>query len=79
MARISYVEADKAPADVKATYDKMQAATGRVSNLMKILAHYPKGMQGVLSLVVGMREGKLDPKLRELAYLKASRLNGCHY
>ncbi len=79
MARVSYVEADRAPAEVKAAYDKVQAATGRIPNFLKIPAHYPKGMQAFLPLNAGLREGKLDPKLRELGYLKASRINGCHY
>ncbi len=79
MARLSYVEPDRAPAEVKATYDKVQAAAGRVPNFLKILAHFPKGMQTFLPLNAALREGKLDPKLRELAYLKASRINGCHY
>lgn len=79
MARVSYVEAETAPPEVKATYDAQVAATGWVSNLMKILAHYPKGMQATRGLVFAAREGHLDPKLRELAYLKVSRVNGCHY
>ena len=79
MARLSYVEADKAPPEVKATYDKVQAATGRVPNFLKLLAHFPKGMQAAMGLMGAAREGKLDPKLRELAYLKVSKINGCHY
>ena len=79
MARVSYVEAERAPADVKATYEKVQAARGSVPNFLKILAHYPKGMQAAMGLMGAAREGKLDPKLRELAYLKTSRINGCHY
>jgi len=79
MARLPYVEPNQAPPDVKATYDKVQAATGRVPNFLKILAHFPKGMQAAMGLTGVAREGKLDPKLRELAYLKVSKINGCHY
>ncbi len=79
MARLSYVEPDRAPAEVKAVYAKVQAATGRVPNLLKLLAHYPKGMQAAMGLMGAAREGKLDPKLRELAYLRTSKINGCHY
>jgi alkylhydroperoxidase family enzyme len=79
MPRLSYVEADAAPPDVKATYEKLQAAQGRVSNFMKILAHHPKGLEAVAGMFGGVRAGKLDPKLRQLAYLAASRINGCHY
>ncbi len=79
MARVSYVEPDQAPPDVKAAYEKMKAARGWVSNFVKILAHYPKGMHVAVGMLGGLREGKLDPKLRQLAYIKASRINGCHY
>ncbi len=79
MPRLSYVEADAAPPDVKASYEKMKAARGWVSNFVKILAHFPKGMHAAVGMLGGLREGKLDPKLRQLAYIKASRINGCHY
>ncbi len=79
MARLPYVEPDTAPAEVKAAYEKARAATGRISNFMKLLAHFPPGMQAAMALMGAAREGKLDPKLRELAYLKVSKINGCHY
>ncbi len=78
-ARVSYVEAERASEEVRGAYEKVKAATGRVSNLVRILAHFPRGMMGTMGLLSSLREGELDPKLRELAYLKTSRLNGCHY
>ncbi len=79
MARLPYVEADRSPAKVPSTYEKVQPAAGRVPNFLKVLAHFPKGMQGFLLVNGVLREGTLDPRPRELAHLKASRIDGCHY
>lgn len=79
MARIPYVDRERAPEEVRLIYDKVQAATGRVPNMVRLLAHFPKGLAAFLPFSGALREGKLDPKLRELGYLKASEVNGCHY
>ena len=79
MARVSDVEKDQAPDEVRLIYDKVQAAAGRVPNMVRLLAHFPKGLASFLPFSGALREGKLDPKLRELGYLKASQVNGCHY
>lgn len=79
MARVPYLERDEVPADLQAVYDATQKAIGRVPNFHKVLAHAPKVLTGYLGLGGALREVKLDPKLRELAYLKTSQLNRCHY
>lgn len=79
MARVPYVERDQLPAELQAVYDTLQKAIGRVPNFYKVLAHSSKVLTGYLGLGGALRETKLDPKLRELAYLKTSQLNRCHY
>jgi alkylhydroperoxidase family enzyme len=79
MARVPYLERDQVPVDLQAVYDTTQKAIGRVPNFHKVLAHFPKALTGYLGLGAALREMKLDPKLRELAYLKTSQLNRCHY
>jgi hypothetical protein len=58
MPRLSYVEPDKAPPEVQATYEKLKAARGRMPNFMKIFDHYPKGMHAALGLMGALRESK---------------------
>lgn len=79
MARIPYLERDQVPAELQTVYDTTQKAIGRVPNFHKVLAHSPKVLTGYLALGGAFREMKLDAKLRELAYLKTSQLNRCHY
>lgn len=79
MARVPYVERDQAPADVQAIYDGVQKVTGRVPNFYRLLAHSPKVLAGYVGMSGGLKASKLDPKLRELAYLKTSQLNHCNY
>jgi alkylhydroperoxidase family enzyme len=78
-ARIPYVERETASPDVQDVYDKMQKATGRVGNFVKLTAHHPPSFAPFWTWYPKLREGALDPKLRQLAYVKASQLNGCHY
>ncbi len=48
-------------------------------NLFRAMAHNPAVLQGFLALNGSLQKFQLDPKLRELAYLKASTINGCDY
>lgn len=78
-ARLAYVERDQAPPEVQEAYDKAQKTMGRVSNFVKIMANHPQSVPGFLAWYPRLREGALDIKLRQLAYVKASQLNGCNY
>ncbi len=78
-ARLPYVEREQAPASVQAVYDAVQKATGRVPNLFKLMAHHARSLPGFAQWYPTLREGALDIKLRQLAYVRASQLNGCHY
>ena len=79
MARVPYLEREQVPPDLQTVYDTTQKAIGRIPNFHKVLAHLPKALTGYLGLGGALRELKLDPKLRELAYLKTSQLNHCDY
>ncbi len=78
-ARLPYLERDKVSADAQAVYDTLQKATGRVGNIFKLMAHHAKSLAPFLVWYPTLREGALDIKLRQLAYVKASQLNGCNY
>lgn len=78
-ARLPYVERDQAPPEVQEAYDRAQKAMGRVSNFVKLMANHPRSVPGFLAWYPTLREGALDIKLRQLAHVKASQLNGCNY
>jgi alkylhydroperoxidase family enzyme len=78
-ARLPYLEHDQAPSDVQHVYDGLQKASGRLLNFYKLIAHHARSFAGFVAWYPTLREGPLDLKLRQLAYVKVSQLNGCHY
>ena len=80
MSRIPLVEPENAPPEVRALYDKFEAAGFDVLNVMKMFANNHHALAGMYAFVSGLYfHGKLAPRYRELAYLRASQLNSCHY
>jgi alkylhydroperoxidase family enzyme len=77
--RLPYIERDQAPPEIQDLYDKAEKAMGRVPNLFKLMAHHPKSLPLFFAWYPTLREGALDIKLRQLAYVKASQVNGCNY
>ena len=78
--QIELVEKDKAPDLVRRIYDGLEHAGRPVGNLHKVLAHKPDVLRTYLQLSGAvMAEGALPLKLKELAYLRPSILNGCAY
>ncbi|MFQ5881210.1 MAG: carboxymuconolactone decarboxylase family protein [Candidatus Methylomirabilales bacterium] len=79
MARIPYVEKEQAPEEIRQIYENIEKARGMVPNLLKLMAYSPGLLRGFLGLNTALPGAKVDPRLRELAYLKTSQVNGCHY
>jgi uncharacterized peroxidase-related enzyme len=79
MALVSYVSNDNAAEKIKPVFEGMEKKIGAVPNIFRALAHYPEMLEGFLSLNSTLSKTKLDGKLRELAYIKTSQLNGCDY
>jgi alkylhydroperoxidase family enzyme len=78
-ARLPYLERDQVPPEVQTVYDNLEKATGRVLNIFKLMAHHARSLPPFLQWYPTLREGALDIKLRQLAYVKASQLNNCTY
>ncbi|HEV8673083.1 MAG TPA: carboxymuconolactone decarboxylase family protein [Methylomirabilota bacterium] len=78
-ARLPYLERPQVPEDVQSVYDRLEKATGRVLNIFKLMAYHAKSVPPFLQWYPTLREGPLDLKLRQLAYVKASQLNRCRY
>ncbi len=74
------LERDEAPETVKRIYDAIERDIGRVPNFFKLLGHKPDILRTFnLFYSAVWAEGALAAKLKELAYLRTSILNGCEY
>jgi uncharacterized peroxidase-related enzyme len=76
MARISYVELDQAPPEVKDVYEKI--FRGKPGNAQKVLAHRPEMLKNFLGFYSSVGRS-LDRKLYELIYIRVSAINQCRY
>jgi len=80
MAVIDPIPRENAPDNLKAVYEDLSKTFGRVPNIFSIMAHRAAALKAFLPLYGAiMSEGTVEPKCKELAYLKTSLLNGCEY
>ena len=68
----------QAPEAAKGIFQGINAKFGMVPNIFRTLGHAPAVLKALLD-VNGAIQQDLDPKLRELAYLKTSKINNCQY
>jgi alkylhydroperoxidase family enzyme len=78
-ARLPYLDREQVPPDVQTVYDNMKKASGRVLNIFRLMAHHARSVAPFVAWYGTLREGALDLKLRQLAYVKASQINRCNY
>ena len=76
MARVSYIEPQNAPPEVKEIYDKV--LKGKPGNIQKALAHQPKLLQTFL-LFYGSIGHSLGRRLYEMIYIRVALINSCQY
>jgi uncharacterized peroxidase-related enzyme len=79
MALVSYVSTAEAPEGIKARFQKMEEKGHDVPNFLRTLAHNPEVLEAFIALNGALGKMTLDPKLRELAYIRASEINACGY
>jgi alkylhydroperoxidase family enzyme len=78
--RIELIEKDTAPDVVRRVYEGLEHAGRPVGNFYKALAHKPDVLRSFLQLFNAvMVDGALPLRLKELAYLRTSIVNGCAY
>jgi alkylhydroperoxidase family enzyme len=81
--RIRSIPDEEATGPVKDLFDASNRLLGRTANLLRILAHSPYVARWFLPLVAAVRQpnaGAVTPaRLRNLAVLKTSTINGCRY
>ena len=79
MAHVGYLSKDDAEDKVRTIFEGMEKKLGAVPNVFRAMGHSPELFEGFLALNGALSKTKLDGKLRELAYIKTSELNGCEY
>lgn len=81
--RLRGISDEQAVGAVKDVFDASNQLLGRTANLLRILAHSPYLARWFLPLVAAVRQpdaGAVTPaRLRNLAVLKTSTVNGCRY
>jgi alkylhydroperoxidase family enzyme len=81
--RIQGISDGEASGTAQAIFESSNRLLGRTANLVRILSHSPELARWFLGLVAAVRQPKAgavsDVRLRNLATLKTSTLNGCNY
>jgi uncharacterized peroxidase-related enzyme len=78
MPHIQPLTDEQASPPARSLFEKIQGAFKMVPNIFRTMGHAPNVLQATLAFDHAI-ESDLDPKLRELAYLKASLINHCKY
>ena len=78
MALVAPIADAQASEATKGIFQTLQAKLGKVLNIFRTMAHAPEILQATLAFNQAIQK-ELDPKLRELAYLKTTQLNKCNY
>ena len=76
MARISYVEAESAPAEVQEIYAGV--LKGQPANFQKVMAHRPRDLKNFTAFFASVGRG-LERRLYSLVYIRVSVINHCNY
>jgi uncharacterized peroxidase-related enzyme len=78
--KIELLEKEHVAESVRPIFEGMEKKAGRVINMYKVMAHKPNVLAPFLEFYKQVwAPGTLDPKIKELAYLRTSIMNGCTY
>lgn len=80
MSRIPLVEPEQASPAVQETYKEMEAIGFPLLNVMKMFGNHAGINEGFLHFAKALYANEtISTRYRELAYLRASQINHCHY
>lgn len=75
---IQPVEREGAPDEVRTLYEQIERSGVKVSRFYRLLGHRPEALRAVLALTSAvMGSGTVSSRLKNLAFIRASALNGC--
>jgi AhpD family alkylhydroperoxidase len=63
--------------EARESLEALRQRLGQVPNMYRTFAHAPRVLDAAVSMAKAIR-ADLDPKLRELAYLKVTHMTDCH-
>jgi uncharacterized peroxidase-related enzyme len=76
MARLSYVEMERASPEVREVYEK--GLKGKPGSVQKLVAHRPEVLKTFLPFYATVGRS-LDRRLYEMVYIRVSMINDCRY
>lgn len=80
MATINPVPRDNAAPEVADIFEKVTKAQGFMPNFFGLMAHRPEVLKTFIPLYTAVvNKGVVEPRYKELAYLKVASVNGCQY
>ena len=80
MGVVNPLTKEKASLELQDTFEKLAARAGKVPNIFAVMAHRPAVLNTFLPLYKAViSDGTVGAKYKELAYLRASMVNGCEY
>jgi uncharacterized peroxidase-related enzyme len=80
MAVVNPLTKEQAAPELQDLFEKLAARAGKVPNIFAAMAHRPAVLNAFLPLYKAViNQGTIEAKYKELAYLRASMVNGCEY
>jgi alkylhydroperoxidase family enzyme len=80
MSRIPLVPPDPESPVLRERFAEIQSWGFQLPNVVRMFANHETFFGAFVEMIRALYvEGKLSPRHRELAYLRASQINGCHY
>jgi uncharacterized peroxidase-related enzyme len=80
MGVVNPLTKEQASPELQDTFEKLAARAGKVPNIFAVMAHRAAVLNTFLPLYKAViTEGTVGAKFKELAYLRASMVNGCEY
>ena len=80
MAVVNPVTKERVSDAAKPVVEELTKKFGRLPNIFGVMAHRPEVLKHFLPFYGAVTgDGAVEQKLKELAYLKTSIVNGCEY
>ncbi len=80
MGVVNPLPKEKAASETHEAYDALTKKIGKMPNFYATMAHRPDVLNKFLPLYAAIvNEGSVEPRFKELAYLKTAMTNGCEY
>jgi alkylhydroperoxidase family enzyme len=75
---VSPLTREQAAPEVREVLDQIAERTGKMPNMFAAMAHRPDALKSFLPLYKTiLNQGAVEATYKELAYLRASMVNGC--